>query len=1316
MKHLLAILAFFIPALALGQTQVISINLTTGNVTNLGPINMANKQLGVNGSLFDDSAKTTGYVWFFNGTSGNYELEAGGSGGNGSWGSPGITGNFTTQVFPGIANSVLLGVNATNHGVGVAYNATTINTNLAATYQPLNANLTSLATVTPNLTTVQTNLAATYQPLNANLTSLATVSANLTTVVTNLAATYQPLNANLTSLAGVASNLSTVVADLTIYAPLASPHLTGTPLSPNLSWADNTDIVNNHMMGNYAQPINSNLSTVAGGGANGTFLNFSDTGVLNFGTMLSVSNTSTGAWAGLGLNNTLTANATNTPETPGLQLKSQIWNGTASVESDYIFQGMNGVGFAGIKLYHQTALSSFYTNMLTISDAGNLTVGNLTPTNALATTYGGMKPGGTTNQVLAKNSNSDYDLKWATAGTGTVQNLDPGGTGFTTTGNGTATVTLSGQLNVANISATGTPSAVTYLRGDGTWTTPAGAVSSVTGTSNEITASPTTGTVVLTTPGTYSGGNTVLWTTALASGNYTLPAINSSLAYNYLTAYGNVSPTLNNYDVTASFSGYSGAKLTTMPTTASYATGGTLTILDAAGGASASNYVNFNWTGTETLSGRATSVQNITPYAFTSMLNTGSGWIVTGAGVLSQNRTGWGQSVQVSNNSTVFGGQAVATSINGTVMGFNAAIATGVTDSMAMGISATVDAKSGTTGLDGMALGPWSEAHSWRAVAIGPGAAAWSVSSEAFGVYSFAYGTHAFSIGPRSHAMYSNTMAFGRPNTPDVYFQSGEASITYDGLNRLPGPNGLVNSTASATTLHGVDGSDWSALVFFTDNSTVPAGGGGWGYLTINGTGVPTAVVVLQGGSGYTAGNIVANYLCVNTGAPTLGYTLSTGVITSITTSGGTGFNPTTNNLAGGNLNIAAGTSTGSATGGSVNLQVANGTAGSSNTKNNLVTGLSVSPVNSTASLVAITGNLSVSGNANGTWNGTVSNAIFAGTQTGNTTFSGCITNSNATVLFTGVGNSGFLTLNGTGKMISTAYGSGNTIFGTYNGVPTAFAGANLAFNATTITASGGGGGSSAWSNTSTTIYANISGNTAPFVGIGNTTPTDSLDVTGTVAATQISTASNTSTYTVKAGSLLLQSYTLGNAWVGENIYYNGSIFRYDQTGYGALLYFYQSGSGYSGQFRLYPSGTAGTTVPNDNICQMQINLDGSFGVGPSVSTNPGFLSSSANFYISPSGDATITGNIAVNTAGDGLKIQSGSNAKAGTVTLSSGAATVSTTAITANSTVSFGLKTKSGTLTQAPYMSAVTAGTSFNVTASATDNSTYNWVIIDLQ
>lgn len=75
--------------------------------------------------------------------------------------------------------------------------------------------------------------------------------------------------------------------------------------------------------------------------------------------------------------------------------------------------------------------------------------------------------------------------------------------------------------------------------------------------------------------------------------------------------------------------------------------------------------------------------------------------------------------------------------------------------------------------------------------------------------------------------------------------------------------------------------------------------------------------------------------------------------------------------------------------------------------------------------------------------------------------------------------------------------------------------------------------------------------------------------------------------------------------------------------------------------------------------------------------------------------------------------IESGSFATKGTVVANgSTAVVVNTSAITKESVVSFGLNTVGGTPAGAPFLSAVTPGTSFSVKAVAGDTSTYNWEI----
>ena len=95
---------------------------------------------------------------------------------------------------------------------------------------------------------------------------------------------------------------------------------------------------------------------------------------------------------------------------------------------------------------------------------------------------------------------------------------------------------------------------------------------------------------------------------------------------------------------------------------------------------------------------------------------------------------------------------------------------------------------------------------------------------------------------------------------------------------------------------------------------------------------------------------------------------------------------------------------------------------------------------------------------------------------------------------------------------------------------------------------------------------------------------------------------------------------------------------------------------------------------------------------------------------------AIIGNHVKIVTAGYGIFIKEGSNARMGTATLSSGTATVSTTAVSATSRIFLTIQSL-GTVTS-PKSVAVTAreaGTSFTITSSdATDTSVVAWMIVD--
>lgn len=95
-------------------------------------------------------------------------------------------------------------------------------------------------------------------------------------------------------------------------------------------------------------------------------------------------------------------------------------------------------------------------------------------------------------------------------------------------------------------------------------------------------------------------------------------------------------------------------------------------------------------------------------------------------------------------------------------------------------------------------------------------------------------------------------------------------------------------------------------------------------------------------------------------------------------------------------------------------------------------------------------------------------------------------------------------------------------------------------------------------------------------------------------------------------------------------------------------------------------------------------------------------------------GNLTVSGTtgISIDTAGATMSVRSGANAAAGTVTLVAGAATITSTAIDANTVIVFSEKTAGGTPGLYQPLAAVTTG-SAAVTSAVTDTSTYNWIAL---
>jgi hypothetical protein len=93
--------------------------------------------------------------------------------------------------------------------------------------------------------------------------------------------------------------------------------------------------------------------------------------------------------------------------------------------------------------------------------------------------------------------------------------------------------------------------------------------------------------------------------------------------------------------------------------------------------------------------------------------------------------------------------------------------------------------------------------------------------------------------------------------------------------------------------------------------------------------------------------------------------------------------------------------------------------------------------------------------------------------------------------------------------------------------------------------------------------------------------------------------------------------------------------------------------------------------------------------------------------------DLSLAGDLLIGVAGKGIRVEEGTNATMGVATLVTGAVTVATTEVTANSRIF--LTKNSGSSTGALRVSARVAGTSFTITSSdGADTSTVAWLIVE--
>ena len=147
--------------------------------------------------------------------------------------------------------------------------------------------------------------------------------------------------------------------------------------------------------------------------------------------------------------------------------------------------------------------------------------------------------------------------------------------------------------------------------------------------------------------------------------------------------------------------------------------------------------------------------------------------------------------------------------------------------------------------------------------------------------------------------------------------------------------------------------------------------------------------------------------------------------------------------------------------------------------------------------------------------------------------------------------------------------------------------------------------------------------------------------------------------------------------------------------------------------------GLSGNRNPNSgvfaNTAGTHAGIDLDTGAGGSSITfrttaTPNTLGTVA-LTIASNQTATFSGDVALSTAGKTVSVKSGTNALAGTVTLASGAGTITSSAIDVNTVIVMSIKTLSGSFDHAP--SVIVSAGSATIDGHNADNSTYNWVAL---
>jgi hypothetical protein len=214
--------------------------------------------------------------------------------------------------------------------------------------------------------------------------------------------------------------------------------------------------------------------------------------------------------------------------------------------------------------------------------------------------------------------------------------------------------------------------------------------------------------------------------------------------------------------------------------------------------------------------------------------------------------------------------------------------------------------------------------------------------------------------------------------------------------------------------------------------------------------------------------------------------------------------------------------------------------------------------------------------------------------------------------------------------------------------------------------------------------------------------------------------------YTFKSGGFLLQPTSLNNGFLSDNAYYNNISWTRLNTGYASGFQFY------NGQVIVNTTNTGTGTITWASPFKADFSNSGTVALGGTVNTTAGDFTGATTVItqtgatigsgaVSTGDKLEVTGNIALKTAGNKIKITEGTNGSVGQTTLIAGTKAITITGLTVSSRAIVTLVSQGGTVTTTIAYSAVCTSGTLTITAltnagatDISDTSVLNYFIIN--